>query len=81
MREIRPSGSEGGGTQPNESSLPLFAGCPWRDEEAEPPPRLGVRIPRCKACLALLESSTAKLIYHECPRPAKNWGRRAGRSL
>ncbi len=24
MREIRPSGSEGGGTQPNESSLPLF---------------------------------------------------------
>ena len=23
MREIRPSGSEGGGTQPNESSLPL----------------------------------------------------------
>jgi hypothetical protein len=24
MRETRPSGSEGGGTQPNESSLPLF---------------------------------------------------------
>ena len=25
MREIRPSGSEGGGTEPNRSSLPLFA--------------------------------------------------------
>ncbi len=33
MREIRPSGSEGGGTQTNESSLPLFIGCPCRDKE------------------------------------------------
>ena len=28
MREIRPSGSEGGGTPPNESSLPLSSGVP-----------------------------------------------------
>ena len=32
MREIRPSGSEGGGTQPNESSLPL---CAWVGEHGQ----------------------------------------------
>ena len=29
MREIRQSGSEGGGPQPNAASLPLFLKCPF----------------------------------------------------
>ena len=32
MREIRTSGSEGGASQTNGTSLPLFVGCPWRDK-------------------------------------------------
>ena len=32
MQEICTSGSEGGGTETNRSSLPLFVVRPWRDE-------------------------------------------------
>jgi hypothetical protein len=34
MREIRLSGSEGGGAELNRLSLPLFFSRPYRDEES-----------------------------------------------
>jgi len=49
MREIRPSGSEGGGAQTNESYLPLFLECPCRDEEGARalPRRATIQLAKC----------------------------------
>jgi hypothetical protein len=61
MRETRQSGSEGGVTQPNASSLPLFHGWSMSVASSLMPPRwgwgygVGVRgLQRCRALRAFL---------------------------